>query len=578
MSGFRMRLLVEFREIFEKSEEKSLKEFLDGISRSTILNVGAFFLGFSNNESKYDDYREFLSMFFGKENEKFANEVFKKCQALEKRTSRQLLIVNPISSLRLFEFAFENIEDKDTQTEAEAEVNLFKAYLLINQQSTESDKHAGESTANVEHGIQVPALTLTMSFSYADIINYDISEVLVTQLIKAIYLLEFLSEHEKGKIILKGLLDQFECPSWQEYLKSFMPLAMAVANQEREAHIDIDVTHDDSYEKSCSFIDRLIVIDNESIKDYDFKIIRAKPLYKLSEGKYRIIYPLFVIEKIFKGLYFFLSAINNALPATARISEFKSFIGDEFSEKVLLYRTLNYIFSGKYLTKTGEEMKELGIDAEPDYYARRSDNIILFEAKDVLIRADLKLSKDFAIYETEFKKKFYFDERNGRVHKKAILQLISHIKVVLTDHFPFDKDYHYRSVHIYPVLVVFDRTFNVAGLHQLLNKWFSNELNQLKDEGLFINRVKPLVLVDIDTLIFHQDLFKQKIMSLEDLIDEYVKLMSIAPLQKFKSQRHAEDRVEQTLLPFSVFVHRYVGEKKIRKVPEIFLEFGYKLA
>jgi hypothetical protein len=62
-SGFTLDILVTFSEVFDE-EPKDLKAYLTGISRSKLLNVGAFFLGFANRNSEFKDYKEFFKYVF----------------------------------------------------------------------------------------------------------------------------------------------------------------------------------------------------------------------------------------------------------------------------------------------------------------------------------------------------------------------------------------------------------------------------------------------------------------------------------------------------------------------------------
>ena len=110
-----------------------------------------------------------------------------------------------------------------------------------------------------------------------------------------------------------------------------------------------------------------------------------------------------------KGVYFKLYEINNGLVKPEKVKgNFRSFYCDEFSEKILLYKTLNSIFKNKYKELSGEEIKtNYNIDAEPDYYIRNGNSIFLFESKDILINATIKSTYDFTQYESEFRKKLY---------------------------------------------------------------------------------------------------------------------------------------------------------------------------
>src|SRR5690606_9888133 len=127
------------------------------------------------------------------------------------------------------------------------------------------------------------------------------------------------------------------------------------------------------------------------------------------------------------------------------------------------------------------------------------------ESKDFLIRADKKATFDFNVYEEEIGKTLHFELRpNGTKKAGAVLQLINNIKRILKKEFTADTAYHYKDVFIYPVLITHDHQYDTPGFNDLVNDWFQDELNTLEEEGLFIKRVKPIVVVNIDSLIFHQ--------------------------------------------------------------------------
>ena len=256
---------------------------------------------------------------------------------------------------------------------------------------------------------------------------------------------------------------------------------------------------------------------------------------------------------------------------------FRSYYCDEFSEKYLLYKTLNYIFKNKYKVFTGVQIKALGIEAEPDYYIRNGNFLFLFESKDILINAKIKATYDFQLYEKEFIKKLYFEENNGKIEKKAVLQLINNIKRVLKKDFSFDVNYKEHLINIYPIIVVHDRQFNVAGLNVLVNHWFKTELEKIKLKGININKVKPITLIDIDTFIYHQDIFRDKTIRLEKVIDEYFKFITINTVRRYKDEEHLLRYAKRTVVPFSIFLSNYVGTKKNKQVPKMLLEKGIGL-
>ena len=102
----------------------------------------------------------------------------------------------------------------------------------------------------------------------------------------------------------------------------------------------------------------------------------------------------------------------------------------------------------------------------------------------MFINAEIKQSFNFKIVEAQFKKKFYYDEKDGKIHSKAVLQLISNIEKALTLQNKFDMNYNNKNVRIYPLLILHDSSFNCPGLNYVINHWFKSELNKLEGTAL----------------------------------------------------------------------------------------------
>jgi hypothetical protein len=570
-----MGQILEFKIAFPEEEKLSIKHYLSGCSRDMILNAAAYFLGFKNQKSKFDDNREFLGMFFRQENSKLANQVYDRIKEIEKK-GVQIGIINSYSSLKLFEYFFSKPEEPETQTEAEAEVNLFKAYLALNTEFTEKQSVAFQSIKESDEELKIPMIMFCMDYPVSDKSNYDIYQIWSTQMIKAIYLFQFLESHEKAQPLLAAFLAYFNCTTWQEYLKSILPLTRPAIMNEREAHTDIIIEPGDNFEDSCSFIEKLMIQENDELDQNDFLTIRAKPFYKVKDGVYRIIFNLFVVEKIFKGVYFLLRDVNKTLPTPQRIKEIKSFYGDEFSEKILCYNVMESIYPSNCIRFSGKELADKKIDGAPDYYVRKGKNVLLVESKDFLIAADKKMSFDFNIYEEEFGRVLDYEELpDGKIKSKAVMQLINSIRKTLKNEFSADTDYYYREIFIYPILLTHDHQYDTAGFNELIDFWFQDELLQLAEEGLFINHVKPLSIVNIDSLIYNQVGLANDI-TLHDILNIYHKNKKIEKQKKrnFKNReeydRYMEDYQQMRmskLIPFSVFIDKYFNANKLWKLP-----------
>ncbi len=572
-----MGQILEFEVAFPTEERLTIEQYLAGSSREMILNAAAFFLGFKNNKSKFDDNKEFLGMFFRTENNEFANQVYDRIKEFEKKGVR-IGIINTYSSLRLFEYYFSKPEEPETQTQAELEVNLFKAYLALNTEFTVKQTVAFPSAQESDEELKIPMMLFCMQYPVSDKSNYDINQIWTTQMIKAIYLFQFLESHEKTKSLLAAFLVYFNCSTWQDYLKSLLPLTTPAIKNEREAHTDIVVEPGDNFKQGCAFIEKLMIQENDELDQNDFLTTRAKPFYKVKDGVYRIIFNLFVVEKIFKGVYFLLRDVNKTLPAAQKIKEIKSFYGDEFSEKILCYKVMESIYPDKCIRFSGKELADMKIDAAPDYYVRKGKNILLVESKDFLIAANKKMSFDFNVYEEEFGRVLDYEELpDGKIKSKAVMQLINSIRRILKNEFSADTDYHYKEIFIYPVLLTHDHQYDTPGFNELIDFWFQDALLELAEEGLFIHHVKPLSVVNIDSLIYNQ-VGLAKDIALHEILNIYHDNKKIEKQKRrnFKSQEEYDKYLEEykqmrmsKLVPFSMFIDKYFHKQRLWKLPPL---------
>jgi len=130
----------------------------------------------------------------------------------------------------------------------------------------------------------------------------------------------------------------------------------------------------------------------------------------------------------------------------------------------------------------------------------------------------VKQSSDFKLINNELAIKLYQNEKGK---PKAVLQIINNIHRILSKTLEFDSGFNPKNVVIHPVLVLHYRIFNTAGLNKWINFWFQDELEKLKQEGYNTSNVKPIVLIDIDTLIFNKDVFKNRNLTLEEVLIHY---------------------------------------------------------
>jgi hypothetical protein len=573
-SNVTIEVALEYSQVFNDNE--TLETLLSGFGKPHIMKLAAFLLGFRGSDSKFRDNAEFLKGLFSSVNADFAKEIFAHIVQLESEVKHPLMIYNHLSNLKLFEYAFNHLEDAHELADQPSEINLFKAYLFLNQ---ENNRIANGNKYKVE---QLPiqkkfaAISFVLSIANYDIINYDKRDVIVSQVIRSIYLFEFLEKNDRTKRVLQEFYAHYNCAHWTDFLKKILPVIFICYQRKVEGLSDITISRDNDFDNMCQFVDRLIIDDVDPFVDYDFINLRSKPLYKVQAGHYRVIFEIFLFELLHSGVYFKISNLNSQLPRTERISDFRGFYCDEFSEKYLLYSVLKRIYEKKHICFSGEEILALGIEAEPDYYIRNGNKIFLFESKDVLMPAQVKASYDYELLEEEVKKKLYFDSANGRIKQKAILQLINNIKRVLDKSFSFDQNYKALNAVVYPIIVLHHRHWEIMGLNSIIQIWFSDELDRLKALGYSVSNIKPITIIGIDTIILYQDLLIFKKFKLDGLIDEFhSKTTNHNKNLRFKNESHRDDYITRTIMPFSHYMALKLSEMKYTPAgPKLLIEKG----
>lgn len=571
------KIPISFEACFPGEAPKDLKAYLKGADKATLLKIGSFFLGFKIQNSKYSNLISFLDMFFSDENQDFKAEIIKNLGVYiseGNRTSDDYEIPYVISSLSFFEFVYDNIDEKQTQTLSypEIEQNVFKAYLLLTQINTvERGKLLEKNIKDNKLVLSAAEILLVNQLHNYDVTNYRIDKTFTCQFLKSIYFFEFLEGREDTSELLKSFYNFYGVKDYKDYLKRLFGLLYPVLMADLESHTEILIENKEDIE----FVDKHIVNPDETITDIDFVKTRSNPLYKYEEGKYRIIYPLFILEMTFNGLYFRLKEINDKLDPAVKVKDLYNLKTYAFSEQQVLNSILREIYKNKYVQKSGVELDAI-MDGAPDYYMRNGKKVFLYESKDILINREVKQSVDFNQISNELKVKLV---ENDKGKPKAVKQLINNIKQILTGKAAFDPRIPIGKVEIYPVLVVHNRIFEVVGLNKKINSWFQEELEKLTKEGIDISRVHNLIILDIDTFIFNKQFFIDNKFSLEECIEGYEKNCLNLDLKKknVKTQEQAERLIQDSFLPFSYFLEKKIESKYVRNGPKEILNKGYEL-
>ncbi|UBM61348.1 hypothetical protein LA303_07910 [Candidatus Sulfidibacterium hydrothermale] len=416
-------------------------------------------------------------------------------------------------------------------------------------------------------------MAIGSSLPIFDITNYNIGQIFISQILRAIYLFEFLEERKELKPFLQEFYNRFNVDGYKEYLGKILPISGSIISIKKQGNINLVVNKDEKFDANIDFLNKLSVehiSDEEEFQD-DFLYLRANPLLRIDGSTFQIIFPLFAIEKNFNGLYFLLKEINDNLPEEKQI-KLRQLITYDFSEKYVLYKLLENIYRKKYFKLKGVD---INISGAPDYYMRNENTVFIFESKDILINAKIKTSYDFNKYEKALKEKLYIYNDGKKEHPKAVKQLSNFIEKLLTNSFIEDKRSEPNSIKIYPIIVLHNRQLDIIGLNNLINIWFAKELEKLKGKSLSIKNVRNITIINIDTLIIFQEQLKFGEIKLEKILDEYQKWINKSELedQKFKNQEEYFSAIGNSLVSFNMFIFN----KYSWKTPKEFVDKAYSL-
>lgn len=562
MANIKKGLLIEYSDLFD-DEPEPIEFLLEGLNQTYLKRSLIHLLGPFMEKDHYD-FESVLRTFFSPTNADFAKTIFIKLLKISHGKKILINIINPYSVLSIFEKIYNNKSDI-SEFGYDAEIKIFKSILLVNKIQNSNQK---KSYPLIKQG-SFPQSAFTLSFPYSEINNGNQSKILITQIVKMSRLLDFLSKHKKGNQLLNKYLFEFGFSDIEGYVRilvSFISTSINAIYTSRACEFKVGQNED--YLTMCNFIDKVTLIGKKTIFEEDFTTLKRKPLLKIADGHYQIIYLPFVMEMIFKGMYFQLNEINNNYLDDDKplIKNFRGIYCHEFSEKKLLYSILLEIYQRRYKCFTGEEIKISGIEAGPDFYMRNGNYVFLFESKDVMIDKKIKVSHDYSKYEIKLREKFYNNE-NGDI---GIYQIIKNVRKILDGEYHFDNRLIPHKLKIYPILVVHDRCLDVEGLNVILKNWFEDELNKLKELGYSISKVQNLILIDIDTLIYFKRELQNTSTKLDELLDNYSRSTKYNQ-EKINKQTWDIDRLFSSFNPFSNFVNG-IFPKKNRNEEELIIE------
>jgi len=504
-------LRLEFEHIFPDEEKKDVIEYLKLVSSFSLLNI----IGFSNTvpQPNFDNFFSSQEL-----HQEIIQRVIIHCKA--NRLGEKPRVVSREGSLILAEIILANrkqlLEGNDKSDRDLDELNIFKAFLVINKELNSKQK-AINSEDNLEKLVD---MTIAMTFSTGDLgifenTDLEFGKLLYSTIVKFEVLQAFLQSKEEYKYLENDLYQNFAQQNSVELAKQIKYLFGKLLGMKLENGFKFQV----SEKESLAFLNSLV--SAEISKADDFTNLKNHPLYKLDEDVFSIIDYFFVIDKFFKSVKFILkNSFNRHHELKDEDRRFFEFYNTKFSEDFLMKKILDKIFNKSYLIK---KTSTPGQDKEPDYYVRHNKRIYLFENKDVLVAGKVKSSGDINQMDQVLKSKFL------ETNKKAIGigQLVNSIVQIVENNFNYDTYVNkHKNFTIYPILLVHDRIFEILGVNYKLNQWYLQLVRKKLGEKYNPNFIKDLTLIDIDTLIYWSPYLEKNDSNFRDIIEDHLKCMS----------------------------------------------------
>lgn len=501
---------LEFENIFPEEEPKEIMEYLINISREILLK----FIGFCTRREQPNYTNIFSNLETQAEIDRRVAD-YGRTYNLPERP----ILISREASLMFAEIVLANrdelLKKTDERNVDDEELNLFKAYLLVNKNANEK-QNLGNAEDNID---RLADMFIAMGFASGDIGNFEnvdleFAKALYAMLVKFEYLIEFV-QREENTYMAQALIETFG----QEDLDSLNYQVKTLVAQL------LRLKHEDAYIVSPERQDHINFLKSLTSSKIepsaDFTNLKIFPIYEIEEGRFSLVDYFYVVDKFFKSIKFTLKEAfikhHNLKP---KDSSFFSYYNLHFSEDVVMKNVLDEIFHWPYQKKRQEADTK---DSEPDYYVRHNNRVYLFENKDILVAADIKSSSDIDEIDKLLKKKFVHD---GDRHV-GIGQLITSIKQIVDNEFPYD-DYvnNKKNLTIYPILLVSDRIFELPGMNYKLNKWYIELVKERLGDFYNPNFIRPLTFIDMDTLIYWTPYLVKKDKYFREIIEDHYKAMN----------------------------------------------------
>jgi len=509
-----------FSDIFPEEQVPLLEDELEGIPSEIVINVCCFWMSvFYMN--RFDDKKHilFLNKFIENAEERVREKIISQFDAFfEKRQQKFIVFFTPYNLLKQIEFELENYRSNEVVSHnPKNDYKILRALLINNENYDDSFIHQIKTQEkNKEDDIFIkyfwPMTYLSAEF------NSSVKQNLLIVLFQSIELFKFLEANPKTSSYVSEYYLMNGVSSWREYISKLTELFIN-GYKKGEGFFAYKFPPEliKNNQVIKNFILDLSIAKESSMIKYenkiDFRKLRENPILKDSKGNYLVSNWGLIINKIYNSVVYDMynkTSVRNAFKdeKSDGFNSYKSFVGNECSEKHIFNKFLKSCFNNKNtICMDSNDSKNI----TSDLYVRIDNKIIFFEFKDINLKKSLLKDNSndiFSFIKQEINKNFVSSMKkkgNKKIpQKKGVLQLSSQIHEYSNHHKNINNQKLDRLI-IFPVLVYTDQTVGMPGVNWYLNKIFKKEINSNKHPYFLVN---DLVLINFETLVGLMDSIK----------------------------------------------------------------------
>ena len=243
--------------------------------------------------------------------------------------------------------------------------------------------------------------------------------------------------------------------------------------------------------------------------------IVPKPFYLIGTNAIILDYNFFHYA-IDQG-FFFLFFLRTSLTDKKRFNTYNAYqghIGYHFFEQFLVKEYLSKIFFRNYQKIVSS--KQYG-----DFIVKTSENnVLVIEVKNCTVHGKILEQMDFQAFCAVIEQNFLTSKQPG-VKGKGLWQIATQIGNLTCEDSYLRRNLHIenvRKVSVYPIIIYGDPNFDISGVNCHVNEHFGSFIDESEK---LLKSVKPVTLVNVNSLIKYFAFLKEKPNRLCNLIEEY---------------------------------------------------------